>query len=67
MESDFGQAAVSFARKTGLFFSEGIFEEGQLGEARRIPLPGFYSGMVLARTQGADAGAGALIRRFVEG
>ena len=67
MESDFGQAAVSFARKTGLFFSEGIFEEGQLGEARRIPLPGFHSGMVLARTQGEMREPVRLIRRFAEG
>ena len=48
MESDFEQAAVSFARKTGLFLSEGFFEEGQLGPVRRVPIQDMYSGMTLA-------------------
>ncbi len=66
MESDFGQAAVSFVRKTGLFLSEGVFEEGQLGEARRLPLPAFQAGLVLAWDRGEMREPVRVMRRFAE-
>lgn len=48
LEADYKKAVVLFARQTGLFFSEGIFEQNQFREARRLPLDGITSGLVLA-------------------
>lgn len=47
-ESDYKNAMIDFQRKTGIFFSEGIFEEGQLGTARAVPLEGISSGLLVA-------------------
>lgn len=47
-ESDYKNAMIDFRRKTGIFFSEGIFEEGQLGTARAVPLEGISSGLLVA-------------------
>lgn len=48
IEPDFKKIIISFARNKGLFFSEGIFEQGQLKEARCLPLAGCTSGLGVA-------------------
>lgn len=47
-ESDYRKAMLSFIRKTGLFFSENIFEENLGNNVRCIPLEGIKSGLMLA-------------------
>lgn len=48
LEEDYNKMVISFVRETGICFSEGIFEQNQLKDARRFPLKGIASGLAVA-------------------